>query len=120
MITKNEYWAVHQWMSYNYKKSGVCESCNKSGLSGKQIHWTNISGKYMRDRKDFLELCASCHQKFDQRYKPSFYFAVCMNCDGIFSISPSRIGVKLFCSSGCYAKARTGKVKNIQFVKEIK
>lgn len=119
MITKNQYWAVHQWMAYNYKKTGTCESCGLSNLKGKKIHWANISGHYKRARNDWKELCAKCHQEYDGRYKPGYYFAECVECTNMFSISPSRIGTKLFCSKVCYSQARTGKAKNYKFMEAI-
>jgi hypothetical protein len=57
------YSAKHIWMTYHYGKPKMCEHC----LSGnkKMYHWANISGKYIRDRSDWLRLCSSCHKLYD-------------------------------------------------------
>ncbi len=51
-----------------YRKLGkpdTCVNCGKSGLTGKKIHWANISGQYKDDINDWVRLCASCHLQFD-------------------------------------------------------
>lgn len=55
------YDAVHSWLRRHYKKKGVCEECEEK----RKTQWSNISGDYKRDRKDFRELCYSCHTKID-------------------------------------------------------
>ncbi len=55
------YMAVHNWMRRHYPKSGFCETCKEERVT----YWSNISGKYIRDRKDFWELCVPCHKIFD-------------------------------------------------------
>lgn len=63
------YRAVHRWLVNVYGRSDTCEQCgNKPGLTkvGKpKIHWANKSGEYLRDRSDWLQLCISCHWKYD-------------------------------------------------------
>jgi hypothetical protein len=59
------YMAVHLWLRKNFIKPSKCEMCKKDGLSGRKIHWANISGKYKRDRKDYKALCPVCHRVFD-------------------------------------------------------
>lgn len=63
------YFGVHKWLIKNFIKSEVCENCgSKPGLTknGKpKIHWSNKSGKYLRDRNDWQQLCISCHWKHD-------------------------------------------------------
>lgn len=60
------YGAKHTWMITNFGTPKVCESCNKKGLSGHQIHWANKDHKYRRRREDWLRLCAPCHAIFDK------------------------------------------------------
>ena len=72
LAEKNPSWAadkigyggVHNWIA---KKYGVADCCENKQCSKKSItfEWANISGKYRRDRKDFMKLCRSCHRKFD-------------------------------------------------------
>lgn len=112
-MKKQEYNTIHKWVQYNFKKTGVCEHCDTSGLTGRYIHWANVSGKYKKQRSDWKELCAKCHQIFDKRYKEgSLLYAICLNCKDAFNISPSRIGKKYYCSSKCFAEYRTGIPKN--------
>lgn len=57
------YEGMHCWLLKNYKKTGICEHC----LFQKKTHWANKSHNYRReDRTDWLELCSSCHQKYDK------------------------------------------------------
>ena len=51
-----------------YKKLGKpkkCQNCGKDGLTGLQIHWANISGKYLHKLSDWIRLCALCHKQYD-------------------------------------------------------
>lgn len=41
-----------------------CEKCGIIG-TGKDMNWANISGKYTREREDWIRLCPSCHRIFD-------------------------------------------------------
>jgi len=111
-MNKTAYRNIHHWVNTTKPKSGTCESCGKSGLSGKYIHYANISGNYKKDIADWKELCAKCHQVFDKRYKVgSLMFAICLQCSEAFKISPSRVGSKYYCSNACYAEYRTGMAK---------
>lgn len=56
------YYAKHIWVGNNFGKANKCEHC---GETTKKITWANISGKFLRDRKDWKQLCISCHRKFD-------------------------------------------------------
>lgn len=51
------YHAVHKWLTRNYAKTGRCDDCGASG----RTEWANISGLYLRDRRDYQELCSRCH-----------------------------------------------------------
>ena len=62
------YHALHDWVEKYKGKPTKCESCGKSDVSRYKIHWTNISGKYKRDLKDWKALCASCHALNDKSY----------------------------------------------------
>jgi len=53
-----------------YKKHGApnyCEFCMKTDK--KRYEWANISDKYHEDFCDWLRLCNSCHQFFDNSKK---------------------------------------------------
>lgn len=76
------YTAIHKWLSYHYKKTGICEGCGKNTNIDPQkkrrkrprTQWANVSGKYLRDRKDFKELCLSCHSKMHSDIKHDPWF----------------------------------------------
>lgn len=62
---KYGYWAVHNWLKYNFGKADKCEmeSCKKIS---KNFEWAKKIGKeYIKDRNNFLKLCRSCHRKYD-------------------------------------------------------
>ena len=56
-----DYNTIHRWLRKHFPKTGRCEHC---GLD-KKTDWANRSGDYRRDRDDYLELCRSCHVKYD-------------------------------------------------------
>ena len=64
------YRALHHWVQRWLGKPKKCEYCGKKQTStGKMIHWANKSGKYLRDVKDWLSLCAKCHKCYDKSMK---------------------------------------------------
>lgn len=63
------YRALHYWVERCLGKPTQCVNCYKKGLSGKKIHWSNISGEYRRDLSDWQRLCVSCHKMYDNRLK---------------------------------------------------
>lgn len=75
--SKNWIWAgddvsyrtLHKWVERHLGKPGKCERCKKSGLKQHQIHWSNISGEYLRDLEDWQRLCAKCHKAYDKQLK---------------------------------------------------
>ena len=61
------YTAKHIWLYDLLGQPDTCEHCGKSGLTGHQIHWANISRKYKRNKKDWIRLCAKCHYHYDRK-----------------------------------------------------
>lgn len=51
------YSGLHNWIHRKYGNATKCEECR----STKNIQWANKTGKYLRDRTDWLQLCPSCH-----------------------------------------------------------
>ncbi len=41
---------------------GICFNCNGNRP---RVEWANISGKYHREKNDYIPLCSSCHRFFD-------------------------------------------------------
>jgi len=58
------YKGLHDWVSRNYGKPHICWFCGKT--DAKKFEWANISGKYLRDKCDWIRLCASCHDLFER------------------------------------------------------
>lgn len=63
------YPALHSWVRKHYHKPKACEKCGVNPgvdtLGRNKLHWANKTKKYLRDRKDWLALCVSCHRKLD-------------------------------------------------------
>ncbi len=64
------YMGLHNWVRRNLGTPIKCNRCGKEFRGRNTIHWANLSGKYLRDLKDWERLCSSCHKKLDlQRAK---------------------------------------------------
>lgn len=63
------YIAIHQWVNKQLGRPRLCTKCGFSSENGRQFHWANISGKYLRDLSDWVRLCVSCHFKMDGHHK---------------------------------------------------
>lgn len=62
-ISKLEYSQIHKWIRDNYGKASKCEQCTNSA---KRFDWALKKGCcYERKRNSFIELCRSCHIKYD-------------------------------------------------------
>jgi hypothetical protein len=64
-----KYGTVHDYITYHFGQPQICEHCDIKNLGSRKHQWANISGKYKRDRSDWLRLCAKCHFKYDGRNK---------------------------------------------------
>lgn len=60
---KAGYHAKHLWIVKHYGNASKCEMCDTK--SSKRFEWANISGKYLRSRDDYRQLCPSCHRRLD-------------------------------------------------------
>lgn len=58
------YRALHIWVQIALGKPEYCVKCGAHGI-GHQMHWANISGRYLRDLTDWIRLCPKCHRAFD-------------------------------------------------------
>jgi hypothetical protein len=60
------YNALHSWVHRHFGSADKCEHCkNPRG----RFEWANKSGKYLRDRNDWLKLCRGCHTLYDKDNK---------------------------------------------------
>ena len=74
---KNHFWrgdnvgygGVHKWLYKEFGIANKCEGKECSFKNPKRFEWSNISGKYLRDRSDWEMLCPSCHRKYDKKMK---------------------------------------------------
>lgn len=76
---KVSYEGIHGWIAWNFGKANKCENSEckyprlnmrgKLMLAPKKFHWANKTGKYLRDRSDWMMLCPSCHSLHDRKYK---------------------------------------------------
>lgn len=57
------YHALHQWVRTRLPKPGLCQICNKVPPHD----MANISGRYLRDLKDWQYVCRKCHMLNDGR-----------------------------------------------------
>ena len=64
------YQSAHKWMQRWYGKPQKCEKCGRTkppkGKGKKDyFHWANKDGKYSKNPKDWIRLCAICHRNYD-------------------------------------------------------
>lgn len=107
------YWALHAWIARNYGKPSKCEKCGTE--MAKKYEWANKSGKYLRDIKDWLRLCCSCHHHYDD------VFEKMMITRGLRGLPNARgTGVEYKCKvcgvtcKDCYSKSSLCKKHYIQ------
>lgn len=62
-----EYMAIHHWVYKTLGKARKCEHCSKEA-SGRQMNWANKSQEYKKEIGDWLQLCPSCHAKYDLNF----------------------------------------------------
>jgi len=67
-----KYQALHSWLRKKNGKAYKCENknCNKKS---KTFEWANVSGEYSRYKKDYAQLCRSCHVKLDRNWEKRIY-----------------------------------------------
>lgn len=56
---------LHRWVERKLGKAIKCEFCNVKGKS--RYHWASISHNAKRDLSDYIQLCVSCHKKYDAK-----------------------------------------------------
>lgn len=85
-----KYQALHVWIRSHYGKAQRCENPSCEGKST-QFQWALKKGrKYSRNRDDYLQLCRSCHRKYDiteefrkktAQIKRKFFICTMLNCE---------------------------------------
>lgn len=59
------YSALHSWIKRKLGQPTECVVCGKKDLTQQKIHWANVSGRYLRDVKDWARMCAKRHRNYD-------------------------------------------------------
>jgi len=62
------YTGVHARIRREFGEAIICEHCGTT--TAKRYDWANKDHKYSLDKKDWMQLCRGCHQKYD--YKMGF------------------------------------------------
>lgn len=57
------YTSIHKWIEHNFGKPKRCDKCGTT--INRTYHWANLSGRYKRDKSDWLRLCVPCHHLLD-------------------------------------------------------
>jgi hypothetical protein len=59
------YQSKHMWIAKHYGKASACwnEACMYPDQP-KRYEWANVSGQYLREVSDYVQLCPSCHRKW--------------------------------------------------------
>lgn len=57
------YRQLHLWVQKELGKPQLCSECGDN--SDKKYQWSNISGDYLWDLKDWRRLCLPCHARVD-------------------------------------------------------
>ena len=64
-LSDREYASIHHWLKSKFGKAKKCSFKKCSGKS-KNYHWALRKGKkYDYKKSCFIELCVSCHAKYD-------------------------------------------------------
>lgn len=65
------YNSTHRYLLNHKPRTGTCEHCGArpDPYKGKTTgtDFANVSGNYLRQPDDYIELCRSCHTKLDNR-----------------------------------------------------
>ena len=59
-------YGVHKWVYKVLGQPTTCSKCGKTGLVGRQIHWSNKYHTYKRRTEDWQRLCCKCHKTYDK------------------------------------------------------
>lgn len=64
-LNKKQYDIIHSWLIRKHGSANQCVSLTCTGKS-KNFQWALLKGKlYEKNPENFIQLCASCHMKYD-------------------------------------------------------
>jgi len=82
VLPEKEYQNIHYWVTSNFGKADHCEDC--LGINAKRFSWANISHNYLRDIRDWKQLCYPCHFTLDGVTKEICGNGHLMSADNIY------------------------------------
>lgn len=63
---EKNYFNIHAWLLRKFGNAKMCEGECCSNTKPKRFEWALKKGcKYERNRENFIQLCCSCHRKYD-------------------------------------------------------
>ena len=62
------YAGLHKWVNEKLGKAKLCGHCGSTNLD-KHYEWANKSHVYKRNLDDWIQLCQSCHKKYDKGFE---------------------------------------------------
>lgn len=72
------YVAIHMWIKKHWGIPDHCDMCHC--LTASRYEWCNLDKKYRRVRGDWIQLCPSCHRKYDHALiREEVYRGTCIN-----------------------------------------
>ncbi len=60
------YQSTHRWVRALKGNPSKCEMCGTT--TAKKYEWANVDHKYRRHSEDWIEMCTSCHAKYDIKF----------------------------------------------------
>ncbi len=60
-----KYTGIHMWVYSRLGKANKCEYCRIEGK--RRYHWASLKHTYDRDVNKWIQLCPSCHSKYDKQ-----------------------------------------------------
>jgi len=58
--------ALHEFVKRKKGKAKTCIVCGKKQTkNGRGVQWANLDHTYKRNLEDYVELCVSCHRRWD-------------------------------------------------------
>lgn len=106
------YGALHSWVRNQMGKADHCDDCGLHKIpKGMKTYfeWSNISGKYKRDIKDFKQRCKKCHETLD-RGRRKILISKCRVCN---LKTKTKNPLKIYCSKKCSTIFYSKRNKNI-------
>lgn len=67
-ISRSEYGKIHRWLKKEYGPANLCSNSKCAGKY-KNYNWALKKNCYYKKlRRNFIQLCVSCHRKYDAKY----------------------------------------------------